>query len=172
MPGTRKEAVVSMDKPKVCRGTPSPEHQPGHTEHGSTPRVASPGLEGPRKPVARTGPLHIFILGHLLPLLNPLSPSAFLCSSRPSHALARPPARSLTVLPYTSLRLCTTSTPSYTRCHITGGFKKARSTPLFPTRPVVVPRKTLLPIPTQSSQLSGTTPHLHLGTLSIDPNRR
>lgn len=116
---------------QVCRGTPCPEHQPGHTDHGSTPRIASPGLEGPRKPVARTGPVHIFVLDHLLPLSSPFFVSL------PSHALARSLAR--------SLLLCTTSTASYTRCHFTGGFKKARSTPLFPTRLVVALRKTLLP---------------------------
>lgn len=117
--------------PKSAEAPPCPEHQPGHTEHGSTPRIASPGLEGPRKPVARTGPVHIFVLDPLLPLSLPFFVSL------PSHALARSLAR--------SLLLCTTSTASYTRCHFPGGFKKARSTPPFPTRLVVALRKTLLP---------------------------
>lgn len=116
---------------QVCRDTPCPEHQPGHTGHGSTPRIASPGLEGPRKPVARTGPVHIFVLDPLLPLSLPFFVSL------PSHALARSLAR--------SLLLCTTSTASYTRCHFTRVFKKARSTPPCPTRLVVASRKTLLP---------------------------
>lgn len=90
---------MSMDTPKVCcrgRDTPGPEHQPGHTGHGSTPRVASPGLEGPRKPVARTGPVHIFVLGHLLPPLNLSSPPLCLSLSVSPVTCARSLARSLT----------------------------------------------------------------------------
>lgn len=120
---------------QVCSDTPCPEHQPGHTGHGSTPTIASPGLEGPRKPVARTGPVHVFVLE---PSATSRALSAFLCF--PPVTCTRSFALSLA-----HFLLCTTSTASYTRCHFTGGFKKARSTPPFPTRLVVALRKTLLP---------------------------
>lgn len=67
---------MSMDTTQVCRMT----HHVRSIFLGIQNMVRlrellAPGLEGPRKPVARTGPVHVFILGSSPASVLSISPS-------------------------------------------------------------------------------------------------